>query len=110
MVLIMAQSRSGGGRAHMVTSSFSIPFPIDRVLVGGAWRAAAGGDTIALEDPSDGSELGRIARGGGADIDAAVGAARAALDGSDAGAWGRLSAVERGRILARIGQKVLEHV
>ena len=36
-----------------------------------------------------------------ADIDAAVAAARAALDDGAAGAWGRLSAVERGRVLAR---------
>ena len=51
-----------------------------------------GGATLALEDPSDGSELARIARGGAADVDAAVAAARAALDSGDAGSWGRLSA------------------
>ena len=62
--------------------------PTDRVLVGGAWRAAAGGATLALEDPSDGSELARIARGGAADIDAAVAAARAALEARDGAAGG----------------------
>ena len=35
---------------------------------------------LSLEDPSDGSVLAPIARGGSADIDAAVAAARAALD------------------------------
>src|SRR4051794_4875919 len=94
----------------MSASSFSVPFAADRLLVGGEWRAAAGGATLALDDPSDGSELARIARGGAADVDAAVGAARAALDDRGAGAWGRMSAVERGRILARIGQKVLDQV
>src|SRR5215218_7353378 len=94
----------------MTASTFPIRFPTDRLLVGGEWRTAAAGATIALDDPSDGSELARIARGGAADIDAAVGAARAALDDRGAGAWGRMSAVERGRILARIGQKVLDQV
>ena len=68
------------------------------------------GATIELEDPSDGSELARIARGGAADVDAAVAAARAALDGGDGAAWGRQSAVERGRVLAAIGRKVLDNV
>src|SRR5947208_2373965 len=44
----------------MSASSFSVPFAADRLLVGGEWRAAAGGATLALDDPSDGSELARI--------------------------------------------------
>ena len=94
----------------MATSTYTVPFPTDHVLVGGEWRAGAGGATLPLEDPSDGSELARIPRGGAADIDAAVAAARAALDGRDSAAWGRFAAVDRGRVLARIGQKVLENV
>src|SRR3954451_5912324 len=98
---MIAQSRRrGAGARAMPASTFPIPFPADRVLVGGEWRAATAGATLALEDPSDGSELARIGRGSAADIDAAVGAARAALDDGDASAWGRLSAVDRGRILA----------
>ena len=77
-------------------------FDASQLLIGGAWRGAAGGVTLALENPSDGSELARIARGGAADVDAAVQAARAALDGP----WGALTAAERGRILARIGVAV----
>jgi aldehyde dehydrogenase (NAD+) len=87
-----------------------IPFPTDQVLIGGRWRAADAGTTLSLEDPSDGSVLAPIARGGAADIDAAVAAARAALDDGGAGSWGRLAAFERGRILAAIGRKVLENV
>src|SRR4051812_46714861 len=94
----------------MPASTFPIHFPTDRLLVGGQWRAAAAGATIALEGPSDGSELARIGRGSAADVDAAVGAARAALDDDTAGAWGRLIAVERGRLLAAIGTKVLDNV
>ena len=73
-----------------------------QMLIGGAWRGAANAQVLMLENPSDGSELAPIARGGAADIDAAVQAARAAL----AGEWGRLTAAERGRVLARIGLAV----
>ncbi|MDF1717988.1 MAG: aldehyde dehydrogenase family protein [Antarcticimicrobium sp.] len=75
-------------------------------LIGGAWTAPAGGGTLTLVNPSDGAEICRIARGQAADIDAAVSAAQAARGGD----WGRMTAVERGRILTRIGQLVLERV
>ena len=84
-----------------------IPFDASLILIDGQWRASAGGQTLALENPSDGSVLTRIARGAAADIDAAVTAARAALD---TGAWGRMTATERGRVLSAIGRKVLEQV
>jgi aldehyde dehydrogenase (NAD+) len=70
------------------------------MLIGGHWRSASA--TLPVEDPSTGSEIGALARGGADDIDAAVAAARAAL----AGPWGRATAAERGRVLARIGQMV----
>jgi aldehyde dehydrogenase (NAD+) len=83
--------------------------PLDRLwfdpaqlLIGGRWRAAEA--TLPLEDPSTGAGIGVIARGTSAEIDAAIDAARHALSGD----WGRAAAAERGRILARIGQLVLE--
>ncbi len=81
-------------------------FDASKCFIGGKWVAPVGGETLALENPSDGSEIARIARGQRADVDAAVQAAEAALTGS----WGRKTAVERGRILHRIGQLVLERV
>ena len=83
----------------------SIPFDTAHVFIDGAWRAAAGGDTLALENPSDGSVLAQIARGRSADIDAAVLAARGALEH---GAWGRMTATERGRVLSAMGRAVAE--
>ena len=86
----------------------SLPLWFDPALclIGGQWRPAASGDTLALVNPSDGSELARIARGGAEDIDAAVAAAHAAR----AGAWGAMTATERGRVLTRIGQMVMDRV
>ena len=75
-----------------------------QLLIGGAWRDAA--DHLPVIDPSTGREVARIARGSGEDIDAAVHAAQSALDGD----WGRLTATERGRLLTKLGQLVLEHV
>ena len=80
-----------------------IGFDSHKVFIGGAWRASASIETLPLINPSDGSELARIARGNAADIDAAVQAARAALDGE----WGAMTAAERGRVLSHIGQAVL---
>ncbi|NRF69518.1 aldehyde dehydrogenase family protein [Aquincola sp. S2] len=82
----------------------AIPFPTNQVLIGGSWRDAAGGETLPLINPSDGALLAQIARGTAADIDAAVAAAQAALDGE----WGRLTAAERGRLLARLSARVID--
>ncbi len=82
----------------------SIPFDSSGVFIGGVWRAGAGGETLPLFNPSDGTLLAQIARGTAADIDAAVAAAQAALDG----AWGGLTAAERGRVMLRMSAKVLE--
>ena len=84
--------------------AFEIPFDTRQLLIGGAWRACASGATLMLDNPSDGTPLAAIARGTAEDIAAAVAAAEAAL----AGDWGRCTAVERGRILASIGRRVLE--
>jgi aldehyde dehydrogenase (NAD+) len=83
-----------------------IPFDSDRILVGGAWQEPASGQTLEVEDPSTGEIFGKIARSGPEDVDRAVAAARAALTG----AWGRATAVDRGRCLARIGALVTERL
>ncbi|WP_284262378.1 aldehyde dehydrogenase family protein [Roseicyclus amphidinii] len=81
-------------------------FDPSRIFIGGHWQPCASGETLPVIDPSTGAEVARIARGTAADIDAAVTAAEAAL----AGDWGAMPAFERGRILARLGQLVLEHI
>ncbi|MBY6090417.1 aldehyde dehydrogenase family protein [Maritimibacter alkaliphilus] len=75
-----------------------------KCLIGGEWTAPAGGGTLPLYDPSTGAEIGAIARGTAQDIDAAVAAAEAA----HRGAWGQTPAFERGRLLMKLGQMVLE--
>jgi aldehyde dehydrogenase (NAD+) len=74
----------------------------DRVFIAGQWSVGASRETLPLTNPSDGSALCNIARGNAADIDAAVTAAQAALDGE----WGQLTATERGRWLMRLSARV----
>ncbi|MFZ5541984.1 MAG: aldehyde dehydrogenase family protein [Pseudomonadota bacterium] len=82
----------------------TLAFDTDKVFISGRWRAPAGGQTLTLTNPSDGAALVPVARGGAADVDAAVQAAHAAL----AGDWGRCTAAERGRVLTRMSARVLE--
>lgn len=79
--------------------------PTDLCLIGGEWTSPATGATLPLFNPSTGDQLCEIARGSGEDIDLAVRAARSAMDG----VWGSSTAVERGRVLARLGQLILEN-
>lgn len=73
------------------------------IFVDGHWTRPRGG-TLPVEDPSTGDTIGVIGRGTKADVDAAVAAARAALDGP----WGALTATDRGRILTRMSALVLD--
>ena len=84
----------------------SVWFDPELCLIGGQWVAPIGKQTLTLVNPSDGQVICQIARGQAGDVDAAVAAAHLALD-SD---WGRMSALERGRVLTRLGQLVLDRV
>ena len=83
------------------------PLGIDasHCLIAGRWGPCESGDTIDLVNPSDGTVLCAIAAGNAGDIDRAVLAAQTAYDD----VWARTTAVDRGRILARLGQLVLDH-
>ena len=78
---------------------------MSKLFVGGKWIGASSGETIPVISPVDGNAFATIARGAAADVDLAVKAARRALDG----AWGRFSATERGRVLMKLSQKVLDN-
>ena len=72
-----------------------------RMLIGGEWVDAAGGDRIEVENPSRRTVLATVPRGGAADCDRAVAAATAAF-----GAWRARPARERGRLLTRIADEL----
>ena len=75
-------------------------------FINGQWVPASSGQTLPVIDPSTGEVFDTLARGDAADIDLAVSAARAALSGP----WSKLTATERGRILMKMSQLMLERI
>ena len=64
---------------------------------------AASGDTRLLVEPASGQPFGTVQLAGLEDVDRAVAAARAALDG----AWGRTGGTERSRLLHALADAIL---
>jgi phenylacetaldehyde dehydrogenase len=77
-----------------------------QLFINGQWANAASGKTFATPNPATGETLANIAEGDAEDIDRAVRAARRAFE---EGPWSRMTASERGRIIWRIGDLILEH-
>lgn len=69
------------------------------------WVAPSSGESIPVIDPSDGQTFDSIARGNAEDIDKAVKSSRKAYEG----AWGKLSAAERSRLLMKLSLKLQDH-
>jgi phenylacetaldehyde dehydrogenase len=77
-----------------------------QLFINGQWADAASGKTFETPNPATGDTLARVAEGDAEDIDRAVKAARRAFDD---GPWSRITPSERGRIIWRIGDLILEH-
>jgi phenylacetaldehyde dehydrogenase len=77
-----------------------------QLFINGQWCDAASGKTFETPNPATGEMLARVAEGSAEDIDRAVRAARRAFD---EGPWSRMTPSERGRIIWRIGDLILEH-
>jgi len=77
-----------------------------RAFINGQRVAALGGATFNSHSPIDGRLLTPVARGGQADIDTAVKAARQAFDD---GRWARQAPAERKRVLQRFAELMIQH-
>src|SRR6266498_4370790 len=75
-----------------------------QLFINGEWRDAESGAILDVINPATEDTIASVPSAGQADLDAAVRAARAALDGP----WGQLSARERGRLIWKIGEKLME--
>ncbi|WP_181780863.1 aldehyde dehydrogenase family protein [Pseudonocardia pini] len=75
-----------------------------RLFIGGEW-VDSGGDRRSVYDPATGAEITTVAEATTADVEQAVGAARAA---HDSGVWAGLPARERGRVLIRAAGLIRE--
>jgi phenylacetaldehyde dehydrogenase len=79
---------------------------LHNLFIDGQWVEAIDGCRFATENPATGQELASVARGGPDDIDRAVRVARRAFDERR---WIGFSPAQRGRILWKIGDFILEH-
>ncbi len=82
----------------------SVTIERKKLLIGGEWVDGAGGATFPVINPATEEIVAEVAAASRGEIDAAVKAARAALDGP----WGTMSARERGRLLWKLGERLME--
>jgi phenylacetaldehyde dehydrogenase len=75
-------------------------------LIGGQWVPAASGKLFDVFNPADASILTRVPDSDKEDINRAVRAARRAFE---AGPWRRLTPSERGRLVWKVGDLILEN-
>ncbi len=76
------------------------------MLIGADWVPAASGKTFETYNPATGEVLAHVAQGESEDIDRAVKTARAVFE---ADTWTKIKPNERGRMIHRLGDLILEN-
>ncbi len=74
-----------------------------QLFINNEWRPAASSKTMDVINPATEEVCAVVASADSADLDAAVQAARAALNGP----WGQMSARERGRLVRKLGERLM---
>jgi len=74
-----------------------------KLLIGNKWVDALSGKTFPTINPATGETIAQVAEADAADVDKAVGAARAAFE---KGAWRKMSASQRGQLMYRLADLV----
>ncbi len=74
-----------------------------RLLIGGEWRTGSG-PRLEVINPATEEVVASVPSATADEVDAAVEAARAALEGP----WGRMAARDRGRLIWRLAERLLE--
>jgi aldehyde dehydrogenase (NAD+) len=75
-------------------------------FINGNWTPALTGSTMPVYEPATGQAFANIAESTAQDVDLAVRAARHAFDEGD---WGKTTAIDRGRMLSKLGVLVTQH-
>ena len=78
-----------------------------KMLIDGKWVSSMSGKTFEVVNPATEEVIAHAAEGDKEDIDLAVKAARKAFD---SGPWAKMSPSERGKILFRIGDLILDNL
>ncbi|WP_260928924.1 aldehyde dehydrogenase family protein [Novosphingobium sp. 9] len=77
-----------------------------RLLIDGVWTDPVSGEWFETRNPATGELLAQIAKGGSADIDAAVAAARRAFE---SGPWPKFSPADRQALILRLADLLEAH-
>src|SRR6185503_14415018 len=77
-----------------------------QLLINGEWRDSSSGSVMPVVNPATEEVIAEVAAATRDDVDAAVAAARAALTGP----WGQMSGRERGRLIWKLGERLMEKV
>lgn len=75
-----------------------------QLFINNEWRPAASGKTMDVVNPATEEVCATVSSADVEDLNAAVDAARAALNGP----WGKMSARERGRLVRKLGERLME--
>src|SRR5438445_6709355 len=73
------------------------------LFINGKWQDSVSGKTFPTINPATGETICQVAEGDKADVDLAVKAARKAFE---EGAWSRMNASDRGRLLNRLADLI----
>ena len=76
----------------------------EKLFINNEWRPSSSGKTMPVVNPATEEVIAEVPSADVADVDLAVAAARAAL----AGPWSQLSARERGRLVRKLGERLME--
>ncbi|CAN5812813.1 aldehyde dehydrogenase DhaS [soil metagenome] len=83
----------------------SVPIADQKQLfINNEWRAAGSGKTMEVVNPATEEVCATVASADADDLNDAVEAARAAFNGP----WGQMSARERGRLVRKLGERLME--
>jgi len=77
-----------------------------KLFINGKWQDAISGKPIPIVNPATEDVICQVAEGDEGDIDLAVKAARKAFE---EGPWSNMAAADRGKILWKIGDLIMDH-
>src|SRR5262249_5833505 len=97
------ESSVSGIEVGAVVAGVEVPRVPTQLFIGGEWQDAADGATFDVVAPATEEPLATVAAGSAADVDGAVRAARAQVDG---GAWSQLTGADRGLLLFRLADLI----
>lgn len=80
-------------------------YPDTRLLINGQWVNSSNGKTLAVVNPANGLEIGRVAHADKVDLDSALLATESGFE-----VWSKFTAIERGRLMRKAAALLKERV